>query len=969
MKGIKKTLCLLLSLVMILSMGVPAFALDKSTSEAQANTTSSETSPFSIELSTDKSSYSATGIAKITAKVTNTSGKDIKNVSAEAVFTDLAPVKNGQTTAEAAETLKDGESLEFTYRATINKDVKKLNIIEKIILFFVRIFNGGYSAKDNGFDNGREFVESSSDIKFGKHTAVNGVKVWFGESGKAPEEPSRNEISDEDFNAFQNIRKSIESLSNKEAVINILEDETEKGNIKDYHIFDNYITFETILGIRGIWEDKSLFNNENKSVSLDNKSNVATDMPLEHVYENITNQAPNSAISRSWDDVAVIRPYRSTDFQYDDFLTVGETIATAIGVETDVFDNANATLSVLENLDDYSIILIDSHGSLIENEPYICLTQTFNNQEVSLSDLDSIFINQNNQIRVNSNFFENNYDNTFGDCLVFLGTCYGMFNDSISNSLINNGVDCVYGYTDTVSVGYCNKTLTESIVKNLFLNRATSMVAYDNTVSICGQTDPYNEYTHFVTQQSNDFYLSIASGDCGENATWVLYANNELVISGNGYMTSYASSTNTPWNENTDRILSVTVESNISSVGQLAFSNLINLCKVTIADSVNEIGEFAFNNCASLEEITIKNPNCEIFDQEDTINDTATIYGYNCSTAEKYANKYNRTFISIGDSDEHQDIPSTAVEFNGNYYQVYDNSMTWTEAKEYCENLGGHLATITTAEEQAFVESIINYGTKSYYWLGGTDENVEGDWTWVTGERFSYTHWGEDMPDNYQTENYLMIFKEDHPSKAGNTFGYWNDLKNDCTCKGTPFFRKEGFGFICEWESESNDNKQCLTDMPITSFDRYTGNQGDSCVYHLDKSGLIGTSDTKYYRNGNVGIDGTEYNHGLEVWLARWNFTNEISWAYAVYELNGNFKKLTGKTGLIRGSTNTSNFDTTVYFYDGETLLQSYNLTNSDYNKEIDVDLTGVDELKVLVKDNVAVKGGTSFALYDMFLK
>lgn len=184
MKGIKKTLCLLLSLVMILSMGVPAFAFDNATSEAQANTTSSETSPFSIELSTDKSSYSATGIAKITAKVTNTSGKDIKNVSAEAVFGELAPCKkkSSQTTAEA-ETLKDGESLEFTYSATINKNAKKLNIFEKIILFFVRLFNGGYSAKDNGFDNGREFVESSNDIKFGKRWAKNTVKVWFGESG------------------------------------------------------------------------------------------------------------------------------------------------------------------------------------------------------------------------------------------------------------------------------------------------------------------------------------------------------------------------------------------------------------------------------------------------------------------------------------------------------------------------------------------------------------------------------------------------------------------------------------------------------------------------------------------------------------------------------------------------------------------------------------------------------------------
>ena len=182
-KNNKKTLCLLLSLVIILSMSAPALALEKSSSEAQANTTSSEISPFSIELSTDKSSYSATGIAKITAKITNTSGKDIKNVSAEAVFGELAPCKkkSSQTTAEA-ETLKDGESLEFTYSATINKKAKNPNIFQRIILWIVRLFNGGYSAKDNGFDNGREFVESSNDMKFGKHTAVNGVKVWFGES-------------------------------------------------------------------------------------------------------------------------------------------------------------------------------------------------------------------------------------------------------------------------------------------------------------------------------------------------------------------------------------------------------------------------------------------------------------------------------------------------------------------------------------------------------------------------------------------------------------------------------------------------------------------------------------------------------------------------------------------------------------------------------------------------------------------
>lgn len=193
-------------------------------------------------------------------------------------------------------------------------------------------------------------------------------------------------------------------------------------------------------------------------------------------------------------------------------------------------------------------------------------------------------------------------------------------------------------------------------------------------------------------------------------------------------------------------------------------------------------------------------------------------------------------------------IPSTAVEFNGHYYQVYDNSMTWTEAKEYCEKLGGHLVTITTADEQSFVESIIKNGTKSCYWLGGTDEEAEGNWKWITGEAFSYAHWGKDMPDNWETENYLMMFREDHPSKPGNTFGYWNDLKDDCTCKGTPFFRKDEFGLICEWDeipesggsmSDEEMNKYITEHINFheSKFDSFESNNGFYDLIWSDEKG------------------------------------------------------------------------------------------------------------------------------------
>ena len=167
-------------------------------------------------------------------------------------------------------------------------------------------------------------------------------------------------------------------------------------------------------------------------------------------------------------------------------------------------------------------------------------------------------------------------------------------------------------------------------------------------------------------------------------------------------------------------------------------------------------------------------------------------------------------------------------------------------------------------------------------------------------------------------------------------------------------------------KAEAEENLDCLEDMPLISESHYTGNQGDSCVFNLNRKGLPGI-DNKYYRNGNVGIDGTVYNNGFEVWIARWNFGDNISWASATFDIGGKYKTLTGKSSVIKGSTNTTSYDTSVYFYNGETLLCSFRMTPDDYEKSFQVDVTGVSNLTVMVKDNKEAAGGTSFALYDLF--
>lgn len=126
-----------------------------------------------------------------------------------------------------------------------------------------------------------------------------------------------------------------------------------------------------------------------------------------------------------------------------------------------------------------------------------------------------------------------------------------------------------------------------------------------------------------------------------------------------------------------------------------------------------------------------------------------------------------------------------AVEFNGHRYCVYnvDTVTDWNSAQAYCEERGGHLATITSAEEDAFLYSyIVDAGYHSAM-FGLSEQEKADDWRWVTGESLSYQNWHLGEP-NHQGgyEHYGMYYKKF-------TDGTWNDGSG----LGGPF--------ICEWEN------------------------------------------------------------------------------------------------------------------------------------------------------------------------
>lgn len=121
---------------------------------------------------------------------------------------------------------------------------------------------------------------------------------------------------------------------------------------------------------------------------------------------------------------------------------------------------------------------------------------------------------------------------------------------------------------------------------------------------------------------------------------------------------------------------------------------------------------------------------------------------------------------------------------DGKRYELFNITMPWTEAKAKCEELGGHLVTITSKEEADVVNSLVAKGGRYCYWMGMTDE--DGEWINVTGEPTSYSNWISGEPNNtYGVEHYAVV-----RNISGNN---WNDVMN--------MYGSQYVGFICEYEN------------------------------------------------------------------------------------------------------------------------------------------------------------------------
>ena len=92
----------------------------------------------------------------------------------------------------------------------------------------------------------------------------------------------------------------------------------------------------------------------------------------------------------------------------------------------------------------------------------------------------------------------------------------------------------------------------------------------------------------------------VASGKCGDSASWKLDADGVLTITGAGPMADYsqhASDNCAPWRTYANDIKKVVVQKGVTAIGSYAFASLERVISVTLPEGVTSIGSSAFENC------------------------------------------------------------------------------------------------------------------------------------------------------------------------------------------------------------------------------------------------------------------------------------------------------------------------------------------------------------------------------------
>lgn len=160
-------------------------------------------------------------------------------------------------------------------------------------------------------------------------------------------------------------------------------------------------------------------------------------------------------------------------------------------------------------------------------------------------------------------------------------------------------------------------------------------------------------------------------------------------------------------------------------------------------------------------------------------------------------------FVTDEETGFHTCTYCNGILFAGHVYVAFEEALHWFDAYQACEDMGGHLVTITSEREQAVINHLMSseLRTKEDYHIGGILLS-DGKFHWITEEPFAFSNWASGEPNNKNGQFFMSVrgFLSDKPT------GSWDD-----------YFYNQKVGYVCEWDLNIADCQHSFTEWEIVT--------------------------------------------------------------------------------------------------------------------------------------------------------